>query len=134
MLAPVGTVSQPSDEIVVESVHLAEANALLAFQVTASDLNKAVKSLAKDILGERAGSTTKRSLEITEFIKTSLASVGKKTSDELRVVQLLGILRLLKTKVVDFQLESKAKTKEAKKCLSVDLRTCGKHQLSFYLD
>ena len=109
-----GTVSQLSDEIVVESVHLAEASALLAFVDTASDLNEAVKSLAKDILGERAVSTTKRRKEITEFIKTTLATVGKKSFDKLHVVDLLGILRLLKKKVVDL------KMKEAEKvCLSI---------------
>ena len=115
-----GTASPPLDEIVVESVHLAEARALLAFLVTASDLNKAVKSLARDVLGVRAGSTAERRKEITEFMKTTLATVGKKSFDELHVVDLLGILRLLKTKVVDFQLESKTKTKEAKEvCLSI---------------
>ena len=108
-----GTVSQPSDEIVVESVHLAEASAFLAFQVTSSDLNKAVKSLAKDILGERVGSTTKRR-KITEFIKTTLAILGKKSFDELHVVDLLGTLWLLKKKVVDL------KMKEAETvCLSI---------------
>ena len=108
-----GTASQLSDEIVVESVHLAEASAMLAFQVTASDLNKAVKSLAKDILGERVGSTTKRR-KITDFIKTTLATVGKKSFDELNVVDLLGTLWLLKKKVVDL------KIKEAEKvCLLI---------------
>ena len=123
-----GTASQPSDEIVVESVHLAEASAMLAFQVTASDLNKAVKSLAKDILGERVGSTTKRR-KITEFIKTTLATVGKKSFDELNVVDLLGTLLLLKKKAVDL------KIKEAEKvCLSVCKHVENINLLSIWTD
>ena len=109
------TVSQPfANEIKVESVYLAEAYAMDAFLVTASDLKKALKRLAENILGDGhgVGSTTKRrKKKISEIIKSA---GGKKKPFGLKVCQLFDFVLSLKTKATEVQLESIAEIKEAK--------------------
>ena len=113
------TVSQPfANEIKLESVYLAEAYAMVAFLVTASDLKKALKRLAENILGGGVGSTTRRrKKDISEIIKSA---GGKKKPFGLTVCQLFDFVLYLKTKATEVQLESIAEIKEAKDaCLSI---------------
>ena len=113
------TVSEPfANEIKLESVYLAEAYAMVAFLVTASDLKKALKSLAENILWDGVGSTTKRrKTNISEIIESAGC---KKKPFGLKVCQLFDFVLYLKTKATELQLESIAEIKEAKDaCLSI---------------
>ena len=113
------TVSQPfANEIKLESVYLAEAYAMVAFLVTASDLKKALKRLAENILEDGVRSTTKRRKKnISEIIKSV---GGKKKPFGLKVCQLFDFVLYLKTKATEVQLESIVEIKEAKDaCLSI---------------
>ena len=113
------TVSQPfANEIKLESVYLAEAYAMVAFLVTASDLKKALKRLAENILGDGMGSMTKRRKKIiSESIKSA---GGKKKPFGLTVCQLFDFVLYLKTKATEIQLESIVEIREAKDaCLSI---------------